>query len=121
MAKNNVLAFLEGYIAPELTLTVYDPRTQSAEAVTEKSEEFGQFSVSPDGAKIAIEVINNQIFDVQILDLQRNRFSSFSGAKPNFAPFWGPDGNKLYYASYRDDPKVAEIYVYDLQENEEEN
>ena len=119
LAKNNVLAFLEGYIAPELTLTVYDPRTQSAEAVTEKSEEFGQFSVSPNGAKIAIEVINNQIFDVQILDLQRNRFSSFSGAKPNFAPFWGPDGNKLYYASYRDDPKVAEIYVYDLQENEE--
>ena len=119
LAKNNVLAFLEGYIAPELTLTVYDPRTKSAEAVTKKSEEFGQFSVSPDGAKIAIEVINNQIFDVQILDLQRNRFSSFSGAKPNFAPFWGPDGNKLYYASYRDDPKVAEIYVYDLQKNEE--
>ena len=119
LAKNNVLAFLEGYIAPELTLTVYDPRSQSAEIVTEKAEEFGQFSVSPDGTKIAVEVINNQIFDVQILDLQRNRFSSFAGAKPNFTPFWGPDGNKLYYASYRDDPTVAEIYVYDLQGNEE--
>ena len=119
LAKNNVLAFLEGNIAPELTLTVYDPRTQSATTVTEKAEEFGQFSVSPDGTKIAVEVINNQIYDVQILDLQRNRFSSFTGAKPNFTPFWGPDGNKLYYASYRDDPKVAEIYVLDLQGNQE--
>ena len=119
LAKNNVLAFLKGYIAPELTLTAYNPRTQSATAVTEKAEEFGQFSVSPDGSKIAVEVINNQIYDVQILDLQRNRFSSFSGAKPNFTPFWGPDGNRLYYASYRNDPKVAEIYVLDLQSNEE--
>ncbi len=119
LAKNNVLAFLEGYVAPELTLTMYDPPSQSATVVTEKAEEFGQFSVSPDGSKIAVEVVNNQIYDVQILDLKRNRFSSFSGAKPNFTPFWSPDGNKLYYASYRGDPKVAEIFVYDLLSNEE--
>ena len=53
------------------------------------------------------------------MDLKRNRFSSFSGTKPNFTPFWSPDGNKLYYASYRDDPKVSELYVYDFQSREE--
>ena len=119
LAKNNILAFLEGYISPKLTLTVFDPGSQSTMPVNPRAEEFGQFSVSPDGSKIAVEVINNQVYDIQILDLKRNKFSSFSGAKPNFTPFWSPDGNKLYYASYRGDSKVSELYVYDFQSREE--
>jgi len=119
LAKNNVLAFLEGDSSLNNTLTVYDPFSQSAESVTERAEEFGQFSVSPDGSKIAVEVINNQIYDVQILDLKRDRFSSFTKAKPNFTPFWSPDGDKLYYASYRKNPKASELYAYDFQSREE--
>jgi len=119
LAKNNVLAFLEGDSSLNNTLTVYDPFLQSAESVTERAEVFGQFSVSPDGSKIAVEVINNQIYDVQILDLKRDRFSSFTKAKPNFTPFWSPDGDKLYYASYRKNPKASELYAYDFQSREE--
>ena len=119
LAKNNVLAFLEGDSALKFRLTMCDPLTQKVESVTERAEEFGQFSVSPDGSKIAVEVINNQIYDVQILDLKRDRFSSFTKAKPNFTPFWSPGGDKLYYASYRKNPKISELYVYDFQSREE--
>ena len=119
LAKNNVLAFLEGDSSLKFTLAMCDPLKQTVESVTERAEEFGQFSVSPDGSKIAIEVINNQIYDVQILDLKRDRFSSFAKAKPNFTPFWSPDGHKLYYASYRKNSKVSELYVYDFQNREE--
>ena len=80
-SENNIVAFIEGESSRDYTLTAYDPILNNFEEISDRVHEYGQFSVSPDGDRIAIEVLNSQISDIQILDLNRGRFSSFTSAK----------------------------------------
>ncbi len=118
-SQNNIVAFIEGESSREYTLTSYDPISNNFAAISDRVQEYGQFSVSPDGDQIAIEVLNSQISDIQILDLNRGRFSSFTSEKSNYTPFWSKDSSKLFYASYRNDPKVSELYSYDFKNRSE--
>ena len=86
----------------ENQLTILDPKTGNVKSLLNKKEIFGQYSISPNGEKVAVEVINNQIYDIQILDLMRSRLSSFTNSDHNYAPFWSVDGESLYYTSNRD-------------------
>ena len=118
-SDNDILVFLKGVHRPEFQLTVLNPETKNSTPLVEKKEIFGQYSISPDGQRIAIEVVNNQITDVNVLDVKRSRLTSFSKTEHNYTPVWSPDGNKLYYTSNRDDPTLFNLYVYDFRERNE--
>jgi len=119
ISDNDVLVFLKGISSPELQLTVLDPTTSESKPLIEKYEIFGQYSVSPDGKKIAIEVYNNQISEIKILDVRRSRLNTFVNSEHNYTPMWSPDGNKLYYSSNRTDPTLFELYEYDFSQRRE--
>ena len=80
---------------------------------------FGQYSISPDSQRIAIEVVRDQISDIHILDRKRSRFNSFAKKRHNYTPKWSPDGEKIYYTSNRNDPTFFDLYVYDFQNGTE--
>ena len=119
ISDNDVLVFLKGISSPEVQLTVLDPTTSESKPLIEKHEVFGQYSVSPDGKKIAIEVYNNQISEINILDVSRSRLNTFVNSEHNYTPMWSPDGNKLYYSSNRTDPTLFELYEYDFSQRRE--
>jgi Tol biopolymer transport system component len=64
--------------------------------------------------------VDDQIYSINIFDIKRGRFSSFLNSKHNYAPFWGSDGKKIYYTSNRVDPSEFGLYVYDFDQQKEE-
>ena len=120
LSDNNVMMFLSGVSNIKYQLSVLDPQTNDVQPLLDRRELFGQYSISPDGGKVAVEVVNNQIYDIQILDLMRSRLSSFTNSEHNYTPFWSPDGRKIYYTSNRENLAVFELYEYDFNQRKEE-
>jgi Tol biopolymer transport system component len=120
ISQNNILAFIEGNSKPELNLSLLDPTKKESVSLSERRQQYGQFSVSPSGEKVAVEIVDNQIYSINIFDIKRGRFSSFLNSKHNYAPFWGVDGEKLYYTSNRTDLSEFGLYVYDFEKQKEE-
>ncbi len=120
MTKNNILIFLSGSSSLDKQLTVIDPITNEKESLFQRKEVYGQYSISPNGNKIAVEVVDNQVYNIQILDLKRSRLSTITTAKHNYAPFWSPDGKTVYYTSNRENLTYFDLYKNDLLKGEEE-
>ena len=119
ISDNHILVFLKGISSPEFQLTVLNPVTNESNPLIDKSEIFGQYSVSPNGEKIAVEVYNNQISEINILDVSRSRLNTFVNSGHNYTPVWSPDGNKLYYSSNRTDSTLFDLYEYDFSQRRE--
>jgi len=119
LSENNVMMFLSGASRLEHKLVVLNPESNEAKPLLDREEIFGQFSISPEGRRVAVEVVNNQIYDIQILDLTRSRLSSFTNSEHNYTPFWSPDGSKLYYTSNRENSAVFELYEYEFNQRKE--
>ena len=120
LSKNNVLAFIEGESTLEMNLSVLNAISKESVLLSERNQQYGQYSISPNGQKLAVEIVNNQIYSINIFDIERGRFNSFSNSKHNYAPFWGADGKKLYYTSNRKNLSEFEMYVYDFDQQKEE-
>ena len=114
MTKNNIHVFLSGSSSLERQLTVVSPLTNEEKPLFHRKEIYGQFSISPDNSKIAVEVVDNQIFNIQILDLKLSRLNTITTSKHNYAPFWGPDSKSIYYTSNRDNLSYFNLYKNDL-------
>jgi Tol biopolymer transport system component len=120
LSRNNILAFIEGDSKWEMNLSLLDPIKKESILLTERRQEYGQFSVSSSGQKLAVEIVNNnQIYSINIFDIKRGRFSSFANSKHNYSPFWGRDEKKIYYTSNRKDPTEFGLYVYDFDQQKE--
>ena len=114
MTKNNIHVFLSGSSSLERQLTVVSPLTNEEKPLFQRKEIYGQFSISPDNSKIAVEVVDNQVFNIQILDLKLSRLNTITTSKHNYAPFWGPDSKYIYYTSNRDNLSYFDLYKNDL-------
>ena len=114
MTKNNIHVFLSGSSSLERQLTVVSPLTNEEKPLFQRKEIYGQFSISPDNSKIAVEVVDNQVFNIQILDLKLSRLNTITTSKHNYAPFWGPDSKSIYYTSNRDNLSYFNLYKNDL-------
>ena len=114
MTKNNIHVFLSGSCSLVRQLTVVSPLTNEEKPLFQRKEIYGQFSISPDNSKIAVEVVDNQLFNIQILDLKLSRLNTITTSKHNYAPFWGPDSKSIYYTSNRDNLSYFNLYKNDL-------
>ena len=120
LSQNNILAFIEGDSKSELSLSLLDPINKESALLSDRWQQYGQFSISPSGQKLAVEIVDNQTYSINIFDFKRGRFSSFSNSKHNYSPFWGRDEKKIYYTSNRKDPTEFGLYVYDFGKQKEE-
>ncbi len=120
MSKNNVIVFLSGNSSLKTQLTTVDPITDKIQTLFDREEIFGQYSISPNGEQIALEVVNNQFYNIHILNLKRSRLSSITASNHNYAPFWSPDGSSIYYTSNREDLSTFDIYKYEFAKNSEQ-
>ena len=119
LSQNNILAFIEGDSKLELSLSLLDPIKKESALLSERWQQYGQFSISPSGQKLAVEIEDNQISSINIFDIKRGRFSSFLSSKHNYAPFWGADGENIYYTSNRKDPTEFGLFIYDFRKQKE--
>jgi len=120
LSRNGTLAFIKGNGVTELNLMVLDLKNQTSKPLVERKDKFGQYSISPDGMKVAVEIENDNVYDVHILDVKRGQFSSIVETHGNYTPFWSPDGNKLYYSSNRKGPGDFSTFFYDFRSKTEQ-
>ena len=119
LSYNNVMMFLSGEGSLKSQLSILNLQTNTEKPLLDRKEQYGQYSISPDDEKIAVEVVNNQVYDIQILDLSRSRLSTFTNSEHNYAPFWNPDGSKVYYSSNREDRTILNLFEYDFNKRKE--
>ena len=120
LSMNNILVFLKGESSRETQLTILDSKNKQIKPLVDRKEIYGQYAISPNGNRIAIEVLNNNISDIMILDIKRSRLNSFTESRHNFTPFWSQDGQKVYYTSNREDPAIVMLYEYDFTSRKEQ-
>ncbi len=68
---------------------------------------YGSFSISPDGQRIAFDLVDPQSEnqDVWIYDLEREVASRFTFHEaPDYGPLWSPDSSRIVFASERVSP-----------------
>jgi serine/threonine-protein kinase len=66
---------------------------------------------SPDGRRLAIDLIDEKGRDIWVYEWQRNRMLRFTlGAGENERPVWTPDGLRIAFASDRAERGVSNIY-----------
>ena len=120
MSKNNIIVYISGISTLKRQLTTVEPETKKTKALFQRKEIYGQYSISPDGKKVAVEIVDNQIYNIQILDLKRSRLSTITTSKHNYSPFWSPDGISVYYTSNRNNFTYFDLYKNDLSKGAEQ-
>ena len=71
LSQNNILAFIEGDSKSEFSLSLLDPINKESAFLSERWQQYGQFSISPSGQKLAVEIVDNQIYAINIFDIKR--------------------------------------------------
>jgi Tol biopolymer transport system component len=70
------------------------------------AQRFAHPRLSPDGSRVAVRKAGFNC-DLWILDLNRGTSTRFTFEGDNHAPVWAPDGQTIFYSSYR----VSEILL----------
>ena len=115
-ADNGVLAYRTGRQALTTQLTWYD----RAGRLIERAGQPGAYrnpKLSPDGERVALEVVDPQGHnqDIWILELPRGMLSRLTFDPHNdIYPVWSPDSSRIAFGSDRDAGKFA---IYEKQAN----
>ncbi len=80
-----------------------DGETRIVDPAWVRDEEFEGLALSPDGTRLAIEIITNNRADIWVKQLDQGPLSRLtSGGNYNNRPAWTPDGASVTYVSGRD-------------------
>jgi Tol biopolymer transport system component len=102
--SNDVLAFRTG--GPSLSQLVWFDRRGEVVADAHEPGDFRQFSVSPDGTRVAMARRDERdgSSNIWALELQRGTSSRITlGRSRDSSPVWSPDGTRIAFASDRGD------------------
>jgi serine/threonine-protein kinase len=90
---------------------VWMDATGRAVPLTETPSDWANPNFSPDGRKLAIDVLEGSNLAVEVYDLERNTLNRLTtGASPDTSPVWSPDGKRLAYRSLR----LAPAFPYNI-------
>ncbi|HEX2463025.1 MAG TPA: protein kinase [Thermoanaerobaculia bacterium] len=104
ISQNGTLVYLEGLAgSPKYELVAVD-RRGSASPLTAERQTFVEPRFSPDGRRLAAEVITGTSSDSWVYDLDRGTVTRLTfGDGPDSVPVWSPDGAWIVYASTREE------------------
>jgi dipeptidyl aminopeptidase/acylaminoacyl peptidase len=66
-----------------------------------ETREYGSYSISPDGRRLALEALEGSNYQVFAYDIQAGRFTRLTFEGINLSPVWTPDGKRIAFRSSR--------------------
>lgn len=99
------LAYISGALANPSSEMVWVSRNGAEHAVGAPPRTYNQPRLSPDGRRIAVDVVrSDEDMQVWIYDLSRSTFSPFTFEGVNRHAVWTPDGKRIAFMSNREGP-----------------
>jgi serine/threonine-protein kinase len=100
VSANGTLVYLPGQRVDANRMLVWVDRKGGVQPATEIRRVFGSLRLSPDGRRVALDVIEANSRDVWVLDLARGTLTRLTfGRGFNLFPVWTPDGKKIVYSA----------------------
>jgi len=97
VSDNGTLVYFAG--RETLTRLVTTDRTGRVAPLPLPSDDYRTPALSPDGQRVAVEILRGAGRDVWIADLRRGSVSRLTSDEDSTAPLWSPDGNDIVYTS----------------------
>jgi hypothetical protein len=97
-SKSGTLLYVPGSLEQTLSSLVWVDRHGEATPIAAPSRNYTQFSLSPDGTRVAYTLANANS-DVWVQDIAQNRSTRLTFNSVNRFPIWTPDGAYVTYAA----------------------
>ena len=111
VSGNGILVYpaaLEG--ARGLPLVWMDRNGRTTPLQHAAAAQWRNLSVSPNGDRIALEVVDGEHSDIWIYDVATDRITRLTYDRTSGSPVWTPDGRRVTFASRRDGKAEPSIY-----------
>ena len=99
VSANGSLVYVKGGLEQRTRRFVWVDRTGRAEPLAAPPRDYSQFSLSPDGGRIAVLLPTGTRNDIWTYDVARNSFTRLTFDSNNSFPIWTPDGKRVTYQS----------------------
>ena len=103
-SDEGTLVYLEGQAGTPTYELVLSDRRGSAAPFTDERRTFVEPRFSPDGRRLAVEIISGSGSDSWVFDIERGTATRLTfGEGPDQAPQWSPDGAWIVWGSEQED------------------
>ena len=102
-ADDGMLVYMTGEDQVAERALVWVDREGREEMAAAELRAYNSLRLSPDGQRVAVEVLDDGNYDIWIYDLARAIWTRFtSGSEWDRWPLWTPDGERIVFTSSRD-------------------
>mgnify|MGYP003868594867 CR=1 FL=1 len=97
VSSSGTLVYAKGGLVQPTQRFVWVDRTGEAEPLAAPTRSYNQFSLSPDGREIALQIPTGTRNDIATYDIERKSLTRLTFELNNSFPFWTPDGTRVTY------------------------
>ena len=97
VSSSGTLVYAKGGLVQPTDRFVWVDRTGQAKPLAAPTRSYNQFSLSPDGRQIALQLPTGTRNDIATYDIERKSLTRLTFELNNSLPFWTPDGTRVTY------------------------